>query len=439
LSRRPVPISLIASRRFGPFFLAQFFSACNDNLYKNILILLLSFQTAQFSDLSGTVLVSISMGIYVLPFFLLSATAGQLADKYDKAVLVRAVKILELVAVVIAAGGLLSMNLPALLLAIMLIGLAYTQMGPIKYALLPQHLQADELVTGNALIVSSVFVAYVLGTFLAGVFAGYGGAGTRMAAGLVIVLGIAGWYASRFVPAAPPSSPDLAIGYYPPREIVHNLLFLKENNLVLISALGISWSWFYAGNFMLTFPSYGREILGGNEMVVTLLLSAFALGIALGALICAQLSKGKINLHFIALGIIGLSLTAFDIYLAHPEPATRLGLSPRELFTTAQVWRVTIDLMLLAISAGFYAVTFYALLQAGSPPERRARIIAANNILNALFTVAAAVFSGGLVAAGLKLPYLPLIVGVLNTAVAVALIRRLPNLREQLEPHQATR
>ena len=418
--------SLLKTRRFAPFFVTQFLGAFNDNLFKNALVVLLTFQAASWTTLAPELLANLAAGIFILPFFLFSATAGQLADKYDKSTLAKLVKVLEMAIMGIAALGFYLHSLAVLLGALFLLGLHSTLFGPVKYAILPQHLREDELVGGNALIESGTFVAILLGTLAGGLLAGAGGHPAWMAlAGLVVAAG--GFLASLGVPKAPPPAPGLKVNLNPFSETWRNIGLARRERSVFLSILGISWFWLYGAMFLAQFPVYAKNVLGGGESAVTLLLAVFTVGIGLGSMLCERLSGGHIELGLVPFGSIGLTLFGFDLLFASPTlPPAGAPLGALALLAEPGMARVLFDLLGLGVFGGFFIVPLYVLIQVRGAAEQRARIIAANNILNALFMVIGAGGAAALLAAGLSIPALFAVSALLNALVALYIYRLLP-------------
>ena len=417
---------LLKTRRFAPFFVTQFLGAFNDNLFKNALIVLLTFQAAQWTTLKPELLANMAAGIFILPFFLFSATAGQLADKYDKAMLARLVKVLEMLIMGVAALGFFMHDLSVLMGALFLLGLHSTLFGPVKYAILPQHLHEEELVGGNALIEAGTFVAILIGTLAGGLLAGSVEHPAWIALGGLVVAA-AGYLSSRGIPAAPAPVSELKINLNPIRETWNNINFARQNRTVFLSILGISWFWLYGAMFLAQFPAYARNVLGGGENSVTLLLATFTVGIGLGSLLCERMSGKHVEIGLVPFGSIGLTLFGLDLYFA--SPLGLAGTTAHELLALLSlpaVWRVLFDLMMLGVFGGFFIVPLYALLQIRSAPEQRARIIAANNILNALFMVVGALTAASVLGAGLSIPALFGIAALLNAAVAVYIYGLVP-------------
>ncbi len=417
---------LLKQKRFGPFFATQFLGAFNDNLFKNALVVLLTFQAAHWTTLKPELLANLAAGIFILPFFLFSATAGQLADKYDKAMLARLVKVLEMLIMGVAAAGFFLTSLPVLMVALFLLGCHSTLFGPVKYAIMPQHLHEDELVGGNALIEAGTFVAILIGTLAGGLLAGSVEHPAWIAVGAFVVA-LAGYLTSRGIPAAPAPAPELRINLNPLSETWRNIAFARENRTVFLSILGISWFWLYGALFLAQFPAYAKFVLGGGESSVTLLLATFTVGIGVGSMLCERMSGKHVEIGLVPFGSIGLTLFGLDLYLASPSGLA--GTTPHELLALLSipaVWRVLFDLMLLGVFGGFFIVPLYALVQLRSSPAHRARIIAANNILNALFMVVGALGAAALLGEGLSMPALFGLAALLNAAVAIYIYGLVP-------------
>jgi 1-acyl-sn-glycerol-3-phosphate acyltransferase len=417
---------LLGQRRFLPFFLAQFFGAGNDNVFKFAFTVLATYSAAEWGGLEPKAAGAVIGGVFILPFMLFSATAGQLADKYDKAVMIRFVKNLEIVIMLAIAAGFLWRVVPLLFAGVLFMGLHSTLFGPVKYAYLPQHLRDTELTGGNGMVETGTFIAILLGTIAGGALVGLGESGPAWVAAVTVALALAGRLAAGFVPASPPPDPGLAINWNPVTETLANLGHARTNPAVFNSLLGISWLWFFGSIFLTTFTGFAKETLGGDQGVVTLLLAVFSIGIGAGALLCERLSGHKVEIGLVPFGSIGMTVFAVDLWLASR------GMTPHELagvgafLADSAHWRVMADLFLLALFAGFYSVPLYALIQLRSEPSHRARIIAANNILNAIFMVVASIFAAALLHRGLSLPELYLVVALMNAAVAVYIYTLVP-------------
>ncbi|WP_301103183.1 MFS transporter [Propionivibrio sp.] len=418
--------SLLKTRRFAPFFATQFLGAFNDNLFKNALVVLLTFQAASWTTLVPEMLTNLAAGIFILPFFLFSATAGQLADKIDKAKLARLVKVLEMAIMGVAALGFFMHSLTVLLGALFLLGLHSALFGPVKYAILPQHLREEELVGGNALVESGTFVAILIGTLAGGLLAGVGShPGWVAFAGLLVAA--AGFLASLGIPPAPAPVPNLAVNLNPFSETWRNIGFARQNRTVFLSILGISWFWLYGALFLAQFPVYAKKVLGGDESSVTLLLATFTVGIGLGSMLCEKLSGKHVEIGLVPFGSIGLTLFGLDLVFS--SPATLPAAAPlamSSLLGLHETWRVLFDLFALGLFGGFFIVPLYVLIQLRSTPEHRARIIAANNILNALFMVIGALAAAGALGNGLPIPLLFGCAALCNALVAIYIYSLVP-------------
>ncbi|THF62230.1 MFS transporter [Pseudothauera rhizosphaerae] len=417
---------LMRERRFLPFFMTQFLGAFNDNFYKNALVVLVTFQAAQLTDLPAGVLVNIAAGLFILPFFLFSATAGQLADKFEKSRLIRYTKLLEVVLMLLAvvAFALSSVNL--LLITLFLMGTQSAIFGPVKYAILPQMLAEHELVGGNALVESGTFLAILLGTIVGGLLIAVPDGPAWVSAGVVAVA-VLGYLASRAIPPAAAADPHMKIDWNPVSQTWQMLGFVRENRTVFLSILGISWFWFYGAVFLSQFPGFAATVLGGDEKAVTLLLAVFSVGIAVGSLLCERMSGKQVEIGLVPFGSIGLTVFGLDLWWASPALEAGAAMRPlSELLAQPGTWRILFDLVMVALCGGFYIVPLYALVQSRSAPSHRSRIIAANNILNALFMVVAAAMGAGLLAAGASVPQLFLITALLNAAVALYIYTLVP-------------
>jgi 1-acyl-sn-glycerol-3-phosphate acyltransferase len=365
-------------------------------------------------------------GVFILPYVLFSATAGQLADKYDKAALMRFVKNLEIAIMLGIAAGFVWKVVALLFAGVFLMGLHSTLFGPVKYAYLPQQLDEAELTGGNGMVEMGTFVAILLGTLLGGLLVGVPGTGPDLVAAVSVALAIAGRVAAGFVPASPAPEPGLKINWNPVSETMRNLDHARQKRAVFLSLLGISWLWFFGSIFLTTFTGFAKETLGGDPDVVTLLLAIFSIGIGIGSLLCERLSGHKVEIGLVPFGSIGMTVFAVDLWLACRGLAPH-GIAGLAEFLSDRVhWRAMADLFLLAMFSGFYSVPLYALIQSRCEPTHRARIIAANNILNALFMVVASAMTAGLLHAGLTLPQLYLVVGLMNAAVALFIYTLVP-------------
>jgi 1-acyl-sn-glycerol-3-phosphate acyltransferase len=415
---------LLFERRFAPFFVTQLCGAFNDNVFKNSLVILVTYQAASYSALDPNLLTNLAAGIFILPFLLFSASAGQLADKIEKASLIRLIKLVELGIMVLGSVGLFLHNLPLLLCALFLLGLHSTFFGPVKYAILPQSLASRELVGGNGLVEMGTFLAILGGTLLAGILVSLEH-GTSWVSAVMIGTAVVGLAASWLIPRAAAPAPDLKFNWNPFSETWRNLGFAKQNRTVFLSLLGISWFWFYGALFLSQFPNYSKIVLGGDEQVVTLLLALFSIGVAMGSLLCERLSGHKVEIGLVPFGSIGLTMFAIDLFFATPPTPTHL-VTPMMFLASEGAWRVAFDLFMVGLFGGFYIVPLYALVQTRSEPRFRSRILAANNILNALFMIAASAIAVLMLGAGASITQLLLLTGVLNLGVAIYIYTLVP-------------
>ena len=417
---------LLREKRFAPFFWTQFLGAGNDNVYKNALVIFVAFQAAALTAFSSNDLVNIAAAVFIAPFMLFSATAGQLADKFEKSHLIRLIKTFEIAIMVIGAIGFYRRDLVLLFVALGLMGVHSTLFGPVKYAILPQHLRNDELVGGNGLVEMGTFVAILLGEIVGGLVIAIKPDGPLFAGAVAITIAIAGYLVSRGIPETPAVAPDLRINWNPFTETWRNLRFAHGNRVVWLSMLGISWFWFYGATYLTQFANFTKDVLGGDEHVATLLLAIFSIGIGVGSLMCERLSGHKVEIGLVPFGSIGLSVFAIDLYLASRNLAPQGLAGIGAFFAVSAHWRVIADLVLIGMFGGFYIVPLYALIQERSEPAFRSRIIAANNILNAIFMVASAGIALALLKAGLSIPQLLLVTGLMNAIVAIYIYTLVP-------------
>ena len=416
---------LLRERRFLPLFITQFLGALNDNVFKNSLVVLLTFKAAEWTSLPPGILANLAAGIFILPFFVFSASAGQFADKFDKARIARLVKILEILIIVIAGAGFAAHSLFLLLAALCLLGCHSTLFGPVKYAILPEHLHAGELIGGNALIEAGTFVAILVGTLFGGLLAATGD--TLWITGAALAIAVAGYAASRFIPSAPPPDPHLRLLANPLRETWRVIGHARANRIVFLAILGISWFWLYGALFLAQFPAYAKDVLGGSEVAVTLLLATFTVGIGAGSLACERMSGGRVELGLVPLGSLGLTLFGLDVAFASPTlPPIGAPLALAALLGQWSTWHVLADLLLIGVFGGFFIVPLYTLLQERSEASHRARVIAANNILNACFMVAGALAAAGLLAAGVSIATLFGVAALGNAVVVTTIYKREP-------------
>ncbi len=427
-SPAPNQFALLRQRRFAPFFWTQFAGAANDNLFKFAFTVMVTYQLS-VEWLSPGMAGLVIGALFILPFLLFSATSGQLTDKWDKTRMIRLVKNLEIAIMALAAWGFVAGRVEVLLLCTFLMGLHSTLFGPVKFAYLPQVLSERELTGGNGMVEMGTFVAILLGQVAGGLLVAIPGVGHTAVAMCCVGLALLGRVVAQAVPHAPATDPGLKIHWNPVSETWRNLRLARGNLVVFRSLLGISWMWFFGAVFLSQFPSFAKEVLQGDEQVASLLLVVFSVGIGVGSLLCEVLSRRHVEIGLVPLGAIGMSVFAIELYGAVQALPPVGAVVPYTLATfVAQPghWRVMADLALLALSAGLYSVPMYALIQLRSQPTHRARIIAANNILNALFMIASAVMAGVLLQAGFGVAQVFLFTGLANAVVAAYIFLLVP-------------
>lgn len=424
--------ALLQSRRFLPFFLTQFLGALNDNLFKSALLVMLVIagiaNTADGVDHSvdTSMLVNMAAGLFILPFFLFSPLAGQLADKYEKSKIIRRIKVAE---IFIMLGGVLSLwysEVWAMMLVLFAMGVQSAFFGPVKYSIIPQHLHRSELVGGNAQIEMGTFVAILIGT-IAGSLMGGVEQPALVVGAAVMAVAIVGWLCSRAVPMAKANAPNLVVDLNPLREGRELFRLASENHTVLLAIMGISWFWFIGASYLTQIPNFAVAYLGGRSGLVAMLLCGFTVGIATGSLLCERMSGHKVEIGLVPFGAIGISVFGIDLYFAAQAYQAAQLVDVWMFFIQPGAIRVLLDLSLIGLFGGFYIVPLYAVVQARSDESKRARIIAFNNILNALFMVISAVL--GVVFLGVfdvGIPTFYLIIALMNIAVAVSIFQQVP-------------
>ncbi|OBU23458.1 MFS transporter [Photobacterium aquimaris] len=386
----PKPQSnLLTKRRFLPYFLTQALGAFNDNVYKNILLIFIAYASAHTLPLSADLLINLAAGLFILPFFLFSASAGILADIYDKAKIMRIVKLAEVIIMCCAAVAFIYQSYLTLLFLLFLMGTQSAFFGPAKYALLPQHLKKSELVSGNALVETGTFLAILLGTIIAGVIANSDN-GRYIAAISVIIFAILGYLTSLAIPAAPPSQQHVKFQWRPWQQTRHTMKIAQQDKIIFQCIIGISWFWFLGACYLTQFPNFARTNLGGQASSVSFLLTLFSIGIAVGSMLCDRLSQHRVDPGIVPIGCFGISLFGFGLYAMTPSviPATDGIIA---FISQPSLWPIFISLLLLGVAGGIFIVPLYTLMQQRAKEDQRAQIIAANNIWNAVFMVISAI------------------------------------------------
>lgn len=417
-------MQLLNTRRFGPFFWTQFFGAFNDNVFKNALVILIAFKAASEAD--AGLWVNLASGLFILPFFLFSPIAGQLADKLEKSAFIRTVKLCEIAIMILGAIGFFTGNIVFLVAILFFMGTQSTFFGPVKYSILPQQLEDHELMSGTSLVEMGTFISILSGTILGGVLIRLGTAYVSLA---VVVFAILGWLTSRRIPTTPALAPDLKVTLNPHLEIKNLYKISKQNDSIYYSILGISWFWFLGATVLAQIPTFVKHTLNANEYVVTLLLAIFTLSIALGSYVSDKLADSKIELGIVPIGAVGMSLFIFDLGMVPYDFFTLKDASIADFIwfnTSFDHYRVLMDLGLVGFFGSFFIVPLYAILQQRSEKETCSRVIAANNIINALFMVASAMLALILFSLGFKTYDIFIIIAFMNLAVCGYIFTLLP-------------
>ena len=387
---------LLSTRRFLPMFITQFFGALNDNVYKQALLLVITYGWINQQAADVSTLNNLAALLFILPYFIFSATAGQIADKFERSQLIRGIKVLEIVIMLIGSAGFLLGNLWLLLLALFMMGTHSTFFGPIKYAILPEILKPNELMSGNALFQSGTSIAILIGMILGGAVISVSQGNLIWISLTVVIIAILGYLSSRFILKQQVSSPELKIDWNFFRTSFQTLKYAKSLPLIFMILLGNSWYWFYGATYLTQIPQLTQQNLHASENVVSLLLTFFSVGIGVGSLLCRRIGGSEVNIKMVPIGSIGLTLFAFYLALSLAFVPERTGamMNVADMFNHGAIYyHVMLAVTLLGISGGFYIVPLYAMMQAYSPHSHRARVVAANNILNAVFMVSSAIFS----------------------------------------------
>jgi acyl-[acyl-carrier-protein]-phospholipid O-acyltransferase/long-chain-fatty-acid--[acyl-carrier-protein] ligase len=423
----PNQYHLLKTKRFLPLFITQFFNAFNDNVFKNALVILITYRLAQSAS-SEQFMIALTGGIFILPFFLFSATAGQIADKFEKSALIRLIKCAEVLFMIIAAFGFYLDNITLLMATLFFLGTHSTFFGPIKYSILPEQLRSDELIAGNGLIEAGTFLAILIGQILGGILI-IGKNGVHLISFALLSIAVLGLASSLFIPRTRRGSPKLKISLNLFRETGRIMAMSKQQSTVFLAILGISWFWFIGATFITQFPTYTKDILQGSPAIFTLFLTVFSVGIGIGSLLCNKLLKGQISAKYVPVSILCMSIFIIDLFFATPQAAlnsTHL-LSLIEFLKSGNHFRILIDVFLMTVCGGLYIVPLYALMQKRTRESIRSRIIASNNIINALFMVASSLFVIIFTYLKFTIPQLFLIMAIANFFVAIYACKLLPD------------
>lgn len=417
--------SLLTQKRFLPYFITQFLGAFNDNIFKNVLLLFVAFASVDTLPISSNLFINLAAGLFILPFFLFSALAGVLADKYEKSWFIRKVKLLEVVIMSLGAIGFIYESYGILLLLLFLMGTQSAFFGPVKYALLPQQLETKELVSGNALVETGTFLAILIGTLGAGIIASEESA-KLVAAICIVSFAVLGYVSSCFIPEAPSNAPDLKVKWQPIKLTKATLAIAKKDRPTFQALMSISWFWFLGATYLTQFPIFTKLHLNGTESSVAFLLALFSVGIAIGSLACDKLSNHRIEIGIVPMGSLGISIFGLLMATSIPESLPEFG-SFQQFVTYSELRPLFAYLLLLGISGGIFIVPLYSLMQLRAKPDERAQVIAGLNIYNSLFMVGSAVM--GIICLSvleLSIPQLFVLLALLNTFVMLYLFYQVP-------------
>ncbi len=416
---------LLVQRRFGPFFLTQCAGAFNDNVFKNAMIIMLAYKSA--SEAAGGLLVNAAAGLFILPFFLFSPLAGRVADKFDKGTIMRTVKVSEIIIMAIGSTGFYLNSNPILFTALFLMGVHSTFFGPVKYSILPQNLQENELMAGNALVELGTFMTILLGTILGGLLAAHGH--PAMISAWIMGIAIIGWIFSLFIPKSPAADPTLSITFNFFSDLRELISISRQREGILNAIVGISWFWYFGATILAQLPTFAQHTLNSSDpATTTVLLATFSISVGIGSLLSEKLSRGEIELGLVPLGAIGMSIFAADLYFVDLSTAAMALINLPEFgFNAIQLpWRILFDIGMCGISGSFFIVPLYAYIQHRSDPRSRSRLIAANNVLNAIFMVASALFTIVFYKLGLNTSEIILVSAIMNLIVSTWILALIP-------------
>ncbi|CAH1532815.1 Acyl-phosphate glycerol 3-phosphate acyltransferase [Vibrio rotiferianus] len=417
--------SLLRQRKFLPYFVTQFFGAFNDNIFKNVLLLFVAFAGSSALPISSNLFINLAAGLFILPFFLFSASAGVLADKYEKSWFIRKVKLFEIGIMLLGAIGFITESYGVLLLLLFLMGTQSAFFGPVKYALLPQQLNEKELVPGNALVEAGTFIAILVGTLGAGLIASADNA-KYLAAFCVVIFAVLGYLSSRFIPFASAGAPDIQFKWQPYKQTKLTLSIAKSDRIVFQCIMAISWFWFLGAAYLTQFPNFTKVYLNGTESAVSFLLALFSVGIAVGSMACNWLSNHRIEVGIVPIGALGITIFGFLMATSIPTDLPRFH-TFAEFVSYEAFWSLFFYLLMIGVSGGLFIVPLYALMQHRAKETERAQVIAGLNIFNSLFMVGSAVL--GIVCLSvleMSIPQLFALLAILNFLVATYIFLQIP-------------
>jgi MFS family permease len=383
---------LFTKRRFLPLFITQFLGALNDNLFKNALLVIVVSTAIGAVDSNTNFITNLAAGLFILPFFLFSTLAGHLADHFDKAYLIRRIKFAEIILMLMGFFSLWQVNINLMLLVLFLLGVQSAFFGPLKYAIIPQHISDNELLAANAQVGMGTFVSILFGTLIGG-WVVTEPQGPMQLGALIVLVAIIGWLSSCQIPNAPPEKTPNAhrVPFNPFRETAVNYRLAKHNKTVFYCIFSCSWFWLYGACFLTQVPNFSVSILGGDPKLISVLLGSFIIGVAMGSLCCNRLSRGQVEPGLVPIGVIGLSLFAIDLYFSSTAYAainsSRDTVLPLAFLSMFAGLRVVVDLLFIGLFGGLFIVPIYAIIQRNTDGITRARVISVNNIFSALFMV----------------------------------------------------
>ncbi|HEX7338396.1 MAG TPA: MFS transporter [Rhodanobacteraceae bacterium] len=415
--------TLLGQRRFGPFFITEALAAFNDNAFRYAMVGMATFEMALSRGALNSY-INLALALFILPFFVLSAWVGQVAEKFEKARLIVCIKVLEIVTMVLAGVGFLTANLDLLLVVLLLMGVLATAFSPIKYAIVPQVLSDAELTGGNGLVQSSTSLAILTGSLAGNALMAVPRIGPLLATGVVLAVALAGLVSSLFIPKAPATAPELKFNFNLVGETARLIGHVRHERTVFWAVIGVSWFWFFGATLTTQAPAYARDYLGGDASVLNLVLVLFSVGVGIGSLLCEKLSHRRLNPGLMPLGALGMSAFGIDLYFARPARSEVGGLDWLDVLHGAGGWHIALDLILVGVFAGLYIVPMFTLVQHRSEPHRLSRVIAGNNVFNSLFMVLAAALGIAAPHLGLNVPQLIAVVCLLNLLVLALLCWR---------------
>jgi acyl-[acyl-carrier-protein]-phospholipid O-acyltransferase/long-chain-fatty-acid--[acyl-carrier-protein] ligase len=420
-------LELLKAPRFFPIFAAQFLGAFNDNVFKNALVILITYRLGNSVRLDPQILVTFAAGLFILPFFLFSATAGQLADKYEKSQLIKIIKFFEIPLMILASLAFYLQSVYLLLSVLFFLGVQAAFFGPLKYSILPNLLCKDELLAGNGMIEAATFVSILLGTIFGGILVllPYG---EYLISISIVVISLLGFLVSLAIKNTHIQNMSLTINYNFFVETWRVIAYSKQRSDIYTSIIGISWFWLVGAVYLAEFPVFAKNILQADQYVVTMFIAIFSIGIAVGSLLCNALLKGKVSAKYVVPAALGMTVFAVDLYFSTKEIGLFVAsslMTPLQFLSMLSGWRISVDLFLIAVCGGLYTVPLYAILQQRSDESHRARVIASNNIINAMFMVFASIAT--ILMLNLKFTVVDvfLTVAIVNAFVAIYLHKHL--------------